>query len=122
QVFGGAALHDVLHLIEDLALIATAIAAGVDVVAAHIGHAVGQARHAVLGKVQGIADLPGVFVLGVEVRPVGVGQPDGAASVTHGPFALVEAVVVARAAAAALVGQSERVRVDGVGTRQAPDT
>ncbi|MNN15640.1 hypothetical protein D3C81_1287510 [compost metagenome] len=113
-------------MVEDFALGAIAGFSSADVVATHVGHAVAQARHAVGTEVDGVADLPGALVLGVEVRPVGVGQPDGAAAVAQGAgrYAvdfLVEAVVVAGVTGAALVGEGEGVGVDRVGRGQAPD-
>src|SRR5690606_15618099 len=94
---------------------------GVDVAAADVGDAVGQAGQAVLREVDRVGELPGFLILGVEVRPVGVGQPDRTAAVARAAGVLVPAVVVANVAAAALVGQREGVRADCVGGGQAPD-
>src|SRR5690606_17841439 len=51
QVLGRAALHGVRQLVEELAFLAVAGGAGIDVAAAHVGDAIAQAREAVLGEV-----------------------------------------------------------------------
>ncbi len=68
--------------------------------------------------------MPAAFVFGVEVRPVGVGQVDGVATVTDATLILlVAAVGVAQVAVAgaALVREGERVWAGGEGGCQAPD-
>src|SRR5690606_31176569 len=95
---------------------------GVDVVTHNVSNLVSQAWQTEGTKVQTITQLPGALVFGVEVRPIGVGQVDGRTTIAGAPrLALVAAVVVAGAAGAALVGDSDRVRAKGVGGRQAPD-
>src|SRR5471032_483791 len=116
QVFGRATLHDVLELVEDLAL-GPAFAGGRgDVVTAHIGEVVAKTRNAESAEVQAVAQLPAAFVFSIEVGPVRVGQVDGVATVADTTLVfLIAAVGVAQVAvaSAALVSNGERVREIG---------
>src|SRR5690606_19038468 len=120
-VLGRTVLDHVLELVEELTLgtIATASAV-IDIRTADVGHMVAQARYTVLSEVQTVGSLPGTLILGIEVGPVGVGQPEGGAAVTFEAFTLIDAIVIAHVAAAALVRQSEGMGSGGVSGRQAP--
>lgn len=114
QVLGRAVLHGVADLVEQLALGAVPVRTGIDVVAAYVGELVAQARHAVAGEIQLVAGLPGALVLEVEIRVVGVGEVDAAATITV-------VIGIAGVAGASLVGKDEGVVANAVLRRQAPD-
>jgi len=114
QVLGWAALNDILDLVEELALF-TFASAGIYVVAIDISGFPEQTRNAVATEVQFIASLPGALVLGVEVRIVGVGDPDGAA-------AIADVVAIVAVPGYTLVRQDEGMCAGRILSRQAPDS
>src|SRR5690606_20438853 len=89
--------------------------AGIHAPALHVTSHELQARHAVLGKVQVVAQLSGFLILGVEVGTLdGVGQPDAAAAVT-------DVVVIRGVARRLLVGNGEGMSADTVSAGKTPD-
>src|SRR5690606_9042027 len=87
----------------------------VNVVTIDVASHEAQARYAVSGHVQVVANLPGALVFAIKVGNLnGVVQPDGTA-------AIYEAIAVAGVTRRALVSQGEGVSADVVGGCQAPD-
>lgn len=67
EVFGWIVLYYVLDLVEDFVFFVVVGFGGFDVVVVYVGYVVGQVGYVVFGEVQGVVDLLGMFVFGVEV-------------------------------------------------------
>ena len=123
QVFCRPTLHHIFELVKNFALATFRSRGRRNIIAPHIRDIVGKTWNTQRSKLKPITQLPAALVLGVEIRPEGIGQRDRVTPIPNAATALIAAIGITEVTVtrAALMGDGERVWTGCERGGQAPD-